>query len=155
MNEIQEIAITPGELRFGWLPTERPQPGDTTRPRPATCSPRVAGEKLEGTFELEGEARPAIRWVGVRAPVIPDKDDGSWKEGKPVRLFSGKDLSGWKTPAGDPLTGWSVRMAVSSPAARAQHHLLASFHSPLEAANARGDRTVGASRVVYGRNCAQ
>ena len=37
-----------------------------------------------------------VKWTGVRAPVIADKDDGSWKEGKPVELFNGKDLAGWK-----------------------------------------------------------
>ena len=26
---------------------------------------------------------------------IPDKDDGSWKEGKPIQLFNGKDITGW------------------------------------------------------------
>ncbi|HWQ57305.1 MAG TPA: DUF1080 domain-containing protein [Bryobacteraceae bacterium] len=111
MNEIQEIAIAPGALRFGWLRTERPKPGDNTPPktRHLVYKARIAGEKLEGTFEVEGEARPPIRWVGVRAPVIRDKDDGSWKEGKPVRLFNGKDLSGWKTPDGRPLDGWSVK----------------------------------------------
>ncbi len=28
--------------------------------------------------------------------MIADKDDGSWKEGKAIELFNGKDLSGWK-----------------------------------------------------------
>jgi hypothetical protein len=70
---------------------------------------RMVGDKLEGTFEVEGQRRPAIKWVGVRAPVIADKDDGSWREGKPVKLFNGKDLSGWVSTDGRPLDGWSVR----------------------------------------------
>jgi hypothetical protein len=32
----------------------------------------------------------------VRAPAIAEKDDGSWQEGKPIELFNGKDLTGWK-----------------------------------------------------------
>ena len=32
----------------------------------------------------------------MRAPAIDnEKDDGSWKKGKPIELFNGKDLSGW------------------------------------------------------------
>jgi hypothetical protein len=44
----------------------------------------------------------------VRAPVIADKDDGSWKEGKPIQLFNGKDLSGWGPLQTDREMKWSV-----------------------------------------------
>jgi len=49
-----------------------------------------------------------LKWTGVRAPLIVDKDDGSWKKGKPVELFNGKDVSGWKAvnPGGE--MKWSV-----------------------------------------------
>ena len=40
----------------------------------------------------------------MRAPVINEKDDGSWVAGKPVNLFNGKDLSGWL-----PAEGWTVK----------------------------------------------
>ena len=57
---------------------------------------RLAGGKLEGTSETEGRSDSVVKWTGVRAPVITDKDDGSWKEGTPIQLFDGKDISGWK-----------------------------------------------------------
>ena len=29
----------------------------------------------------------------MRAPALPEKDDGTWKRGDPVTLFDGKDLT--------------------------------------------------------------
>ena len=57
---------------------------------------RLVSGKLEGTSETEGRSDSLVKWTGVRAPVIADKDDGSWKEGAPIQLFNGKDISGWK-----------------------------------------------------------
>ena len=50
------------------------------------------GEMVES---VNGAAKPAVKWVGYRAPVITDKDDGSWVAGKPVALFDGKSMNGW------------------------------------------------------------
>lgn len=108
MNVIQEISIKPGELIFGWVHTERPRDGQPERTRHLVYKARLAGDKLEGTFEVEGDRRPPLKWIGVRAPVIPDKDDGTWREGKPVTLFNGKDLSGWRSPGSGVPRGWSV-----------------------------------------------
>ena len=69
---------------------------------------RLAGGKLEGTAETEGKSAPPTKWTGVRAPVIAEKDDGSWKEGKPVDLFNHKDLSGWKALNPGAQMKWSV-----------------------------------------------
>ncbi len=69
---------------------------------------RLIDGKLKGTFEVEGFPQTRLDWIGERAPVITDKDDGTWKEGKPVELFNGKDLTGWLPMVkGRPL-GWSV-----------------------------------------------
>lgn len=57
---------------------------------------RLEGGKLEGTAETDGQPGSVVKWTGVRAPAIAEKDDGSWKEGKPIQLFNGKDMSGWK-----------------------------------------------------------
>lgn len=108
MNEIQELKIEPGELTFGWLRTERPREGEPERTRHLVYKARLAGDKLEGTFEVEGQSRPPVKWTGVRASVIQDKDDGTWREGKPVTLFNGKDLTGWRSAGSGPPTGWSV-----------------------------------------------
>jgi hypothetical protein len=57
-----------------------------------TFRAKLVNGKLEGTRE----ANPPIKWVGVRAPVIKEKDDGKWKEGQPIALFNGRDMTGWK-----------------------------------------------------------
>jgi hypothetical protein len=108
MNTIEEISIKPGELTFGWMRTEKPRDGSPERTRHLVYKARLVGDKLEGTFEVEGQDRPQVRWTGVRAPVIPDKDDGSWRDGKPVTLFNGKDLTGWQT-LGPREGGWLVK----------------------------------------------
>jgi Domain of Unknown Function (DUF1080) len=98
MNVIQEISVKPGELQFGF-----------TRPNGhMVYKARLKDTELEGTFEIEGQKQPATRWVAVRAPVIPDKDDGTWREGKPVTLFNGKDLTGWTATGPGAITGWSA-----------------------------------------------
>jgi len=48
------------------------------------------------------------KWTGVRAPVIDEADDGSWKQAKPVELFNGKDLGGWHALMTDQEMKWSV-----------------------------------------------
>src|SRR5262249_36440801 len=73
---------------------------------------KLAGDKLEGTMEREGQGGAATRWTGVRAPVIDEKDDGSWKEGSPVRLFDGKDLQGWHALVASAPMKWSVQDGV-------------------------------------------
>ena len=45
---------------------------------------------------MEGRSPPPFAWTGVRAPVIKDRDDGSWKEGKPIAAFQRQGPSGWK-----------------------------------------------------------
>jgi hypothetical protein len=50
-----------------------------------------------------------VKWTAVRAPVIADKDDGSWKEGKPIELFNGKDLTGWKAVNPGAEMKWSYK----------------------------------------------
>ena len=113
MNVIQEISINGSELMFAFTPAVRPQPGETPRkPDHLVYKARLAGDKLEGTFEVEGRDRPVVKWTGVRAPVIPDKDDRSWKQGKAVTLINGRDFSNWKSESGAPVTGWEIRDGV-------------------------------------------
>ena len=50
-----------------------------------------------------------IAFTGYRVPKIDEHDDGSWVEGKPIKLFDGKDLKGWTGVIDDKATGWSVR----------------------------------------------
>ena len=49
----------------------------------------------------------------MRAPVaIHEKDDGTWKEGKPIALFNGKDLTGWKGLVPGAEVKWTVKDGV-------------------------------------------
>lgn len=96
MDAIQDLAIRNGELTFSFV-----RGGQTLR-----YSARIKGDKLVGLRTGDGST---YRFIGQRAPEIADKDDGSWWPGSPVRLFNGKDLSGWRPLVpGKPL-GWQVK----------------------------------------------
>ena len=90
MNTLDTIAVENGELRFTIANPSRNAKGSAPVYRA-----RLANRKLEGTLETPGASAAPLEWTGVRAPVIADKDDGSFKEGKPIELFNGKDLTGW------------------------------------------------------------
>ena len=103
INNIDHLTLQNGVLRFTF---DRPgRPGGKSGPIHLVYTARVAGDKLEGTYD-SGKER--LKWEGVRAPVIRDRDDGSWHAGKPVELFNHKNLTGWHgLIAGEPL-GWTV-----------------------------------------------
>jgi len=109
MNVISTIAVENGELVFTINPPNRNPNAKKSGPAgPSVYKARLVGGKLEGTFSVEGRDAAAIPWTGVRAPVIKDKDDGTWKEGQPIHLFNGKDLSGWKALNPDVEMKWTV-----------------------------------------------
>ena len=85
LNQVDHIAVVDGELQFSF---DMPGRGGKTTPS-ATYRARLVNGKLEGS-------RDAVKFTGVRPPVIADKDDASWQRGTPVELFNGKDLTGWK-----------------------------------------------------------
>jgi hypothetical protein len=105
-NDIPQMSISGGELAFRWDNNNQHQ----------VYRARLVGAKLEGTFEA---GKQKLQWVGVRAPALPEKDDGSWHKGKPVKLFDGKSLAGWSAMVeGQPL-GWTVKDGImgNTPAA--------------------------------------
>jgi len=108
-NIIHNMTIKDGELRFSF---ERPRRDGGKLI--LSYRARLKGDKLEGVFE-PNDSRPPMRWIGWRAPVIKDKDDGSWKEGKPIALFDGKGMDAF-----EPNDGWSVQDGIlrNSPRAR-------------------------------------
>jgi hypothetical protein len=59
---------------------------------------RVQGGELAGTMQqsVDGKAAAPVALKGKRAPIIRDKDDGSWKPGRTVELFDGKTTAGWR-----------------------------------------------------------
>jgi hypothetical protein len=112
MNTIEEITVQAGQLQFGFTRVDRQrgqqgQQGQEHRVH-MIYKAKLVGDKLEGAYEDEGQTQPPTTWTAVRAPAIPDKDDGSWREGQPVSLFNGKDLAGWRATSGAAPNGWSV-----------------------------------------------
>jgi hypothetical protein len=111
MNTIDTISVENGELLFAINQPTRPGAAPKAVSR-SVYRARLVGGKLEGTFEVEGRSAPPVKWTGVHAPVIKDKDDGTWKEGKPIELFNGKDLAGWKALNPGAEMKWSVQDGV-------------------------------------------
>lgn len=120
MNVIEEIAFNNGELRFGWNRQERPNPAADPVTRHHVYTAKVVNGKIEGTYQVEGSTAAPVQWAGVRAPEINEKDDGSWREGKPVELFNGKDMSGWLSWNGGPPSGWSIKDGALASTGRGQ-----------------------------------
>lgn len=122
MDEIPKISVYDGELRFTFDRRYRRDQRASPREQKATQRglywARLDNGKLKGTFEIEGDPGSYLEWTGVRAPVINDRDDASWKRGEAVNLFDGRDLSGWNpvTP-GHP--SWAVKQGalVNAPGA--------------------------------------
>lgn len=108
MNKIEQMTLDGGELRFSF---ERKygygSKADRERMRKGVWTARVKDGKLMGTFSLDGNV--VHQWTGTRAPVIRDRDDGSWKEGAPVALMNGKDLSPFTAMVPGKELGWTVK----------------------------------------------
>ena len=106
MNNIDSISVDKGELK---LIFKRPNRGKKPGALPDMIyTAHLVKGKLVGSFMIDGQKTPPIEWTGVRAPVIKDKDDRSWKEGTPIQLFNGKDLSGWKGLVPEAEVKWTV-----------------------------------------------
>ena len=65
---------------------------------------KLAGGQLAGT--ATSPKGVSWQWTGQRAPALERKSAPQW--GKPVRLFDGKDLSGWKFADPSHAGVWSV-----------------------------------------------
>ena len=65
---------------------------------------KLTGDKLEGA--TDDEKGKTLIWTGVRAPDLRPARLPRW--GRPIRLFNGKDLSGWKLRSNDRGNCWSV-----------------------------------------------
>jgi hypothetical protein len=103
MNEIPQITIQGGELRFSFDSKDH-----RGQPMHRDYSARLAPDgKLRGV--MKGSDGEVLQWTGVRAPVIADKDDGAWRDGTPVELFNHKDLSGWHGLIANLPLGWNVK----------------------------------------------
>jgi hypothetical protein len=112
LNVADEVSIQAGELTFGFRIKQRLRLGQEPTLTHLVYKARLSGAKLIGASATEGSSAPPVKWVGVRAPEITDKDDGSWHESKPVRLFNGKDLGGWEPLEKDRKFGWTVENGI-------------------------------------------
>jgi len=112
LDDIPQISIHNGELEFVF--NRRYSGGRNAPEQKGVYRARLVNGKLVGQFEIEGDAASKLSWTGVRAPEITEKDDGSWKPGKPIELFDGKDLAGWHSRIPGHAIGWSVKNGLLS-----------------------------------------
>jgi hypothetical protein len=77
--------------------------GEEETPADITFEGKLVGNTLTGT--LEGLKGGTWHWRGVRAPALKEKTAIKWE--KPIALFNGKDLTGWK-PSGPSKAAWKV-----------------------------------------------
>ena len=100
LDPIKDASIEKGQLQFN---LERPSG------RPGVASMKTAVVAAVDGGRLQGMAlrpRGPLLWAGERAPTLPDRDDGSWREGEPVALFDGQGLHGWHTLHPGREEGW-------------------------------------------------
>ena len=65
---------------------------------------KLSGKMLEGT--TTGPDGTPWQWTGVKAPSLKRTNPPKW--GKPLQLFNGKDLSGWKMSDPNATQKWTV-----------------------------------------------
>jgi hypothetical protein len=108
MDEIPAMRIEGNELIWEFQRNySRAKQGDP--PAKGVYRARVENGGLLGSFEVPGRPGTKVEFTGKRAPLIKDKDDGSWQAGKPVELVNGKDLNGWiSRVTGRPIE-WDVK----------------------------------------------
>jgi hypothetical protein len=64
----------------------------------------LEGKQLAGT--LNGPDGKTWQWTGLRAPALTRTEAPKW--GKPIVLFNGKDLTGWRMSQPNPERAWKV-----------------------------------------------
>ena len=109
LNVIQNLSVKNGVLTFSFQ-----SPGDQkkgTPPAKLIYTARIVNGELRGEHTVEGR-NTKLAFTGKRAPAIAEKDDGSWKKGKPVELFNGKDLKNWSAMVPGKELGWTVENGI-------------------------------------------
>jgi len=100
LNVISNLAVKDGVLTFSF---------DRKGPAPAKLvyAAKLVNGELAGEHFIEGNAHKTV-FLGKRAPVLQDRDDSSWKRGKAVELFNGKDLKNWAAMVPGKELGWKI-----------------------------------------------
>lgn len=114
-KQLSEIKASAGQLNFirkckiGKAAYPGGQPSGDRIPCPHSA--KVQGDKITVTMTAAHVDQPAetIVFSGKRMPVLPQKPNLSKvKFGKPVELFNGKDLAGWKLANPKQINGWKA-----------------------------------------------
>jgi hypothetical protein len=93
-----KIDISNGTLTFVSPKEEEERPNDMV------FEGKLAGKTLSGT--TTGPDGTPWKWTGRRAPSLQRTGPPKW--GEPIRLFNGKDLTGWKVDKPNPAKSWTV-----------------------------------------------
>ncbi|HKQ06727.1 MAG TPA: DUF1080 domain-containing protein [Blastocatellia bacterium] len=97
-RHIAQIEYKSGELLFR-IPVQY-----ETNAHDLVFKGRLNGDRLEGTTEsADGKT---LHWTGVRAPDMIRTAAPRW--GKPIHLFNGKDLTGWRLRSTERGNCWSA-----------------------------------------------
>lgn len=96
VDVIPNLKVEKGQIEFTFDGLDW-GPNGSRPPYKQIFRAHLEGGKLVGTREnvLDGVKQPTLNWVGVRAPVISEKDSGAWTEGRKIELFDGKSTGGW------------------------------------------------------------
>ncbi|MGB7846698.1 MAG: DUF1080 domain-containing protein [Candidatus Acidiferrum sp.] len=95
---LPKVEITNGHLKFVSPKEEEGRNDDMV------FEATLSGNRLSGTTTgPDGKVWP---WTGERAPTL--KRTGTVRWGKPISLFNGKDLSGWKASNATSSATWKV-----------------------------------------------
>ena len=100
LDPIHEAKIERGQLSFH---LERRFGPDRNRLVKTPVIAALQGDLLHGAAQRE---RGPLLWLGRRAPVLPERDDGSWREGQPIALLDGSGINGWRTLRPGREEGW-------------------------------------------------
>jgi hypothetical protein len=97
-RDLPKVEISNGHLLF-----VSPKEDEETK-ADVVFKATLSGGKLTGTTTAP-DGTP-WQWTGVRAPKLTRSSEPQW--GKPVQLFDGKDLNGWKPSDPAARTNWTV-----------------------------------------------
>jgi len=95
---LPKIDVSDGRITFV---SPKEEEGSTSD---LTFQGRLSGGQLSGT--VNGPDGKTWEWTGERAPALDKAGTPKW--GKPVQLFNGKDLTGWKQSKPGP-PDWTVK----------------------------------------------
>ncbi|MFZ0807013.1 MAG: DUF1080 domain-containing protein [Candidatus Sulfotelmatobacter sp.] len=95
---LPKVEVADGQVTFVSPKTEEDTPDDWV------FVGKLTGKSLSGS--VTGPKGGPWTWSGVPAPLLQRKGAPKW--GKPISLFNGKDLTGWKMSDPNAATVWKV-----------------------------------------------